>query len=534
LLKIARLPNDLRPVLATEYAHAMGNALGNFQDYWDEIYSNPRLLGGFIWEWCDQGLHKIAPDGTTFTAIGGDFGDVPNHGGFCIKGLVSAERVPFPKYWEVKKVYQPVAITGANLHPGRVAIRLLNRNAFVNLDTQELRWSVTGDGVEIQSGILPPVSVAPEQTVTVKIPVASISPADAATEYYLRVSLHTRANSLWAAAGFETAWQQLRLASPPPGKAARLPVTDYPPLALQCATNGDTINIDGSHFNLAFSRTNGTLTSLNYSGREMLAPSTPSPSGPILQAFRAPTDNDKAFGKWLARDWRAAGLTNLLRHVESFTLRQPVPWEIQLSTLVNSQVPTGGFNLVTRWTIHSNGTLDMDNQFIPYGTLPLLPRLGVVLRLSDQLERLQWLGRGPWENYPDRKESADAGLWNSTVSDQYVPYVHPQENGNKEEVRRLILSNGHNAGLEITTLAWPFAFSALHYTAADLAAVRHKHELKTRPETILSLDAIQCGLGNSSCGPGVLAKYSVPPDRTYELHLRFQAWSDLPKNTSHE
>jgi len=192
--------------------------------------------------------------------------------------------------------------------------------------------------------------------------------------------------------------------------------------------------------------------------------------------------------------------------------------------VVDSQVPAGGFKLLTQWTIHSDGTLDMDNQLIPYGTLPLLPRLGVVLRLSDQLETLQWLGRGPWENYPDRLESADQGLWKSTVADQYVPYVHPQENGNKEDVRRLILSTGHEAGLEITTLAAPFAFSALHYTAADLAAVRHNHELKPRPETVLSLDAKQCGLGNSSCGPGVLAKYSVPPDQTCELHLRFQPW----------
>jgi len=126
------------------------------------------------------------------------------------------------------------------------------------------------------------------------------------------------------------------------------------------------------------------------------------------------------------------------------------------------------------------------------------------------------------------------GLWHSTVTDQYVPYVHPQENGNKEDVRRLILSDSLDSGLEITTLAAPFAFSALHYTAADLAAARHNFELHPRPETILSLDAIQCGLGNSSCGPGVLAKYSVPPGHTYELHLRFQPWSATSAFPSHE
>ena len=120
LLEIAQRTNDNRPVLATEYAHAMGNAVGNLQDYWNEIYSNPRMLGGFIWEWCDQGLHKKLPDGRIVTAFGGDFGDVPNHGGFCIKGLVSAEREIFPKYWEVKKVYQPVQIEPVNLKPGKV------------------------------------------------------------------------------------------------------------------------------------------------------------------------------------------------------------------------------------------------------------------------------------------------------------------------------------------------------------------------------------------------------------------------------
>ena len=142
LLEIAQRTNDDRPVLATEYAHAMGNAVGNLQDYWNEIYSNPKMLGGFIWEWCDQGLHKKTAVGKTFTAFGGDFGDVPNHGGFSIKGLVNAEREIFPKYWEVKKVYQPVAIEAVNLKPGKVAVKITNRNSFLNLN--ELRSALVG------------------------------------------------------------------------------------------------------------------------------------------------------------------------------------------------------------------------------------------------------------------------------------------------------------------------------------------------------------------------------------------------------
>ncbi len=173
LLQIAQRTNDTRPVMTSEYAHAMGNAIGNLQEYWDEIYSNPRLLGGFIWEWCDQGLRKTAPDGTKFIAYGGDFGDHPNLGIFCIKGVVTSDREIYPKYWEVKKAYQSVAIAPVNLKPGKVTIKVTNRNSFLNLKEYEARWSVTdSDGKELQSGVLGPVDCAPGKTceVEIKIP----------------------------------------------------------------------------------------------------------------------------------------------------------------------------------------------------------------------------------------------------------------------------------------------------------------------------------------------------------------------------
>jgi beta-galactosidase len=528
LLEIASRTNDSRPVLATEYAHAMGNAVGNLQDYWNEIYSNPRMLGGFIWEWCDQGLHKQTAEGKTITAIGGDFGDVPNHGGFCIKGLVSAERVPFPKYWEVKKVYQPVAIEPLSLRPGKVTVRLINRHAFTDLKEEEIRWSVTADGTGIQSGVLPPVACPAGQTVNVKIPVLRIHPQNSATEYWLRVSLHTRTDSPWAAAGFETAWQQMRLDTPAARSRADMvdQVNHESPLRL--VARGDDVKIEGDNFSAAFSQMSGTLESLKYGGHELLSPASKSPAGPILQLFRAPTDNDKGFGKWLARDWRAAGLTNLVRRVESFNVRRSQAGEILITTVATSSALDGGMKMRTLWTIRGNGTLEMDNQIQSFGNLPLLPRVGIVLHLAKNLESLQWLGRGPWENYPDRKESADVGLWHSTVTEQYVPYVHPQENGNKEDVRQVILTDGIGTGLKITALGDPFAFSALHYSVADLAGTKQSYELKPRAETSLSLDAKQCGLGNSSCGPGILAKYAVSPAQMYSLHLLFQPYNSSP------
>jgi beta-galactosidase len=283
---------------------------------------------------------------------------------------------------------------------------------------------------------------------------------------------------------------------------------------------GDHVEIRGTHFSVAFSRAAGTLTSLKFGEREMLA--TNGIGGPVLQLFRAPTDNDKGFGKWLARDWHDAGLSNLVRHVDGFSVRQISDGKILIHTMVSSRAISGGYTSTVDWTVKGDGSLDMNASFAPFGTLPYLPRIGVVIRLAPELENLRWLGRGPWENYPDRKDSADMGVWSSTVTGQYVAYVHPQETGNKEDTRWLALTDARGSGLTVATEQTPFAFSSLHFTALDLATARHNHELKSRPEVILSLDAKQCGLGNSSCGPGVFEQYAVSP-QACSLKLRFSA-----------
>ena len=516
-LEIAGRTNDNRPVLATEYAHAMGNAVGNLQEYWDEIYSHPRMLGGFIWEWCDQGLHKTLPDGKTFTAFGGDFGDVPNHGGFAIKGLVNAEREIFPKYWEVKKVYQPVAIEPVHLKPDKVAVKISNRNSFFNLGKYEARWSVTGDGVVLQSGQLNPVECPPGKSVAVKIPVKKIEQPAPGVEFWLRVSLHTRTDTAWAKAGHEIAWQQMQLTVPTPA-IPKFKTSDLS--ALKLFEAGDVVNIEGTNFSVSFRRSAGTLISLNFAGRDMLAQTTNGLAGPVLQMFRAPTDNDKGFGNWLARDWREAGLTNLIRQVVAFEVSQPKSGEVKISTTATSSAATGGFKLHTTWKVHGDGSVDMDNHFEPFGELPWLPRIGVVMSVAGEFQSFRWCGRGPFENYSDRKQSADIGIWSGTVAGQFVPYVRPQENGNKEDVRWATLTDADGKGLLVVAEENPIAVSALPFTAADLISVRHNFGLKPRSETILSLDARQSGLGNSSCGPGVLERYAVPP-QPYHLHLRF-------------
>ncbi len=281
------------------------------------------------------------------------------------------------------------------------------------------------------------------------------------------------------------------------------------------------MQIDGNNFSAKFSRDAGTLISLVYNGHETIEQAKDFLGGPVMQVWRAPTDNDKGFGKWLAKDWSNAGLSNLVRHVDSFEATQPKPNEIHIVTSATSSATGGVFKLDTIWTIRGDGSVDMDNHFECSSRLATLPRLGIVLRASESLTNVCWYGRGPWENYSDRKESADMGVWKSSVDEQYVPYVRPQDNGNKEDVRWVKLTDSSGFGLEVSTEESPFSFSALHFTAADLASVRHEYELRPRPEVILSLDAKMCGLGNSSCGPGVLEKYAVKPE-SYALKLRFK------------
>jgi beta-galactosidase len=606
LLEIARRTNDSRPVLTSEYAHAMGNAIGNLQEYWDEIYSHPRMLGGFIWEWCDQGLRQTT-NGQPVIAYGGDFGDAPNLGIFCIKGIVTSDREIYPKYWEVKHVQQPVAISAEKLKLSKATLKVLNRNSFLNLTNYAVRWIVTDSfGKTVDSGVLPPVHCAPGKSVTVNIPLnmvaAGILPAvepgfqpggkkltrdiellsvrnpsanrrslpggrmPAATQLWLRVSFQTREDSPWAKAGHEVAWQQFTL--PTGGLQERLPrqsKTD----TVNLLEAGDFVKLSGTNFSATFSRTSGTLTALNFGGRELLAAN--GLSGPTLQLFRAPTDNDKGFGKWLARDWQRAGLSNLTSHVESFAIAKESPGRFKLfitftntaTVTITNGLPVATTNTVdseetdietnsvdenviqtvsvtnfvdgivtntvtrrisrlkTTWTVRAGGSLEMKNEFIPQGKLPPLPRVGIVMQLAPELENLRWLGRGPLESYPDRKASVDLGVWRSTVTQQYFPYVRPQDCGNHEDVRWAELTDAGGDGLKVSALEKPVSFSALHFTANDLASVKHYYDLQPRPEVILSIDAKVCGLGNGSCGPGVLEKYAVPPTN-YTWTVRFE------------
>lgn len=524
LLEIAERTNDNRPVMTSEYAHSMGNALGNFKEYWDEIYSNPRMLGGFIWDWVDQGIYKTLPDGRTMVAYGGDFGDKPNLKAFCFNGLLMSDRETTPKYWEVKKVYAPVLLGMENGD-----LKVTNRNHHIDLSSYRCLWTLSVDGKEKERGELILPEVAPGKTGTMTLPdFRSLSDksssnkrntgkdaAKPAADCQLKVSIVLKSDALWAKAGHEVTWEQFCLR-----KGDLLSAELANKGQLEIKEDSKTLQVSGRGFSVQWKKTvTGSMTSLIYNGKEMLAHSEDFPVQPVTQAFRAPTDNDKSFGNWLAKDWKLHGMDNPQISLESFDHQMREDGAVIVQVQTNNVYKEGKITTTSTYTIFSDGTIDLKSTFLPQGVLPELPRLGIALCLSPSYDTFIWYGRGPQDNYPDRKTSAATGLWKGTVDEQYMHYPRPQDSGNKEEVHYLMLTDKQNKGIRIDAVEEVFSASALHYTAQDLYKETHDCYLKPRAEVILSLDAAVLGLGNSSCGPGVLKKYAIGK-KEHTLHIR--------------
>lgn len=515
LLEIAERTNDDRPVMTSEYAHSMGNALGNFKEYWDEIYSNPRMLGGFIWDWVDQGIYKQLPDGRTMVAYGGDFGDKPNLKAFCFNGLLMSDRETTPKYWEVKKVYAPVEL---KMEGGE--LKVTNRNHHIDLSPYRCIWTLSVDGKEKERGELVLPEVTPGGTKTVTLPAfRSLSNMDnlkAASDYQLKISIILKSDALWAKAGHEIVWEQFCL------KKGELISSDSQMENkghMQILDENNSLSVKGRNFSATWDKTSGALASLIYNGKDILAHPSDFETQPVTQVFRAPTDNDKSFGNWLAKDWKLHGMDTPQISLESFKYETRADGAVLIRIRTGNKYQKGSVRTDYVYTVLSDGTIDLKTTFLPLGELPELPRLGIAFCFAPSYDTFTWYGRGPLDNYPDRKTSTSIGLWKGTVADQYVHYPRPQNSGNKEDVRYVMLTDKRNKGIRIDAVDNLFSASALHYTAQDLYKESHDCNLIPRREVILSLDAAVLGLGNSSCGPGVLKKYAIEK-KEHVLHIR--------------
>ncbi len=407
-----------QPFFLCEYAHAMGNGPGSLQDYWDAIYQYPRLIGGCVWEWADHGIRQKTESGEEWFAYGGDFGDTPNDGNFCIDGLTSPDRVPHPGLMEYKKVIAPVWAEAKDLTAGVVTVH--NRYDFATLAHLEATWSVLRDGITAQQGTLTLPEIPPGGAADVALPYSLPLSGDA----WLNLTWTLAADQPWAARGHEVAWAQFMLPTPP-ASAPTLKLDTLPTLTV--AETGGNWDIIGDDFRLTFSAHRGLLMDWTYQGTPLLA------SGPRLNIWRAPTDNDVH----LAGEWRKAGLDRLVSRTDSVTWERLAPSAVRVEArAVLAPVSLApAFGVTYQYTIYGTGDVLLETHVTPLRTLPPLPRLGLELHLPAGFDRFAWYGLGPHESYPDRRESVKLGVYSGTVSEQLETYIRPQENGNKSDVR---------------------------------------------------------------------------------------------------
>jgi beta-galactosidase len=468
----ARSGLQRHPLVMCEFSHAMGNSNGTLAEYWDAIEATPGLQGGFIWEWWDHGLVQELPDGTTRWAYGGDFGDEPNDGNFCIDGVVFPDRTPKPALWEHHALAAPVRVsaTPEGLAAGRLTVH--NRQDFRDLTWLRGHVEVAVEGDVVHAAEMPLPDLAPGESAPVQIPGWSSLPG-LDGEAWLTVRFVTAEAEAWADAGHEVAWAQLPLGRAPDRFAA---------FARPGNPDGPGVAIDAD----------GLLV------HELLA------APPRLALWRAPTDNDRIPG--LAAEWERLGVANLERVLESIEV-------VDGATVVRSRYRTGAGIEVPHETVLTplaGGAVRVDESAVVPDALPDLARVGTVLEVVAGLDQVEWYGRGPHETYPDRRRAGRVGRWRATLDELFTPYVRPQESGGRADVRWIALADAAGSGLRITNDR-PRQMSATRYRAADLAAATHHPELVPRPVAVVHLDAAHRGLGTASCGPDTLPEYLVGP-----------------------
>ncbi len=510
-----------KPFYISEYAHIMNNGMGNLADYWDAIEKSDNIFGGSIWEWCDQGLEKTTADGRKFIAYGGDFGDFPNDGQFIVKGVVYANRDPKPDFWEVKKVYQEISVAAvAADDAGTGEIEIFNKHFFKDLSGYDLAWELTGDGAVIGSGKLPAPAVAPRAKLPLpaliaKFSVAKSSVAKPGVDYRLRVGFRTTTDTIMGPAGYEIAAEQLAVKNPAgDAKPALAAAGDKPTVA----DNGELTTISGKDFRAVFDKKTGELTALEYAGKPVFKPG----KGPALNGFRAPVNNDR----WAMNHWFGLGLRHLKARAAAFTVEKTGGNTVRITAISDysgekaerisdygSNQPkisaTGEdlppeapvFRVVSAWTVYPDGSVARQSAISATGRDIPLAKIGFTMELPAAYSKAEYYGRGPEENYPDRKTGSFLGRYSRAVKDFFEPYAKPQDMANREDVSWVALRDESGYGVLFAGLG-KMSATVLPYTADELAAAAHPTDLPANPDrTRLDLDAAVLGLGGASCGP---------------------------------
>ena len=508
------------PYHISEYAHSMGNSLGNLADYWEAIESTNFFCGAAIWDWVDQAIDTYTPEGTKYYGYGGDHGDWPNDGMFCMNGIMLPDLTPKPQYFEVKKVYQNVGVTLNGIkdsEKGMIAdFSIFNKNYFepIARDTYDIVACLIRDGEkqeEITISLLE--DILPRMGSRCYCPVEMTQPG----EYFLNVEFRLRQDMPWARKGYVQMAEQLTLADI--SKYAGIPSAGKGALRLE--TKGDRTTVGGKDFTVTFDNRTGSLCGMQRGGRTIFK------DAPLLlSAFRAPVDNDN----WARDQWFRQGLYDLRHKVqgEPAVVRTEEGPVLITYNVVSQAAGTGGathrpgkagqpyesvaeatgegqtlsFSTKQTYKVYPDGTVVLASSIVTSDPDLPLPRLGYEIKLPAGLDQFSYYGRGPLNNYNDRKSGSFVGLYRSTVAEQFVAFPKPQSMGGREDVRWCALQDGSGNGLQFISGHGTMSASALPWSALQLTRAQHPHELPATDGTWLHLDCKVCGLGGNSCGQG--------------------------------
>lgn len=526
-----------RPFFLCEYAHCMGNALGSFDEYWKIFKSSPRMIGGGIWDYCDQALECPVPGsktGETFLAYGGCFGDMPNDGNFSGNGITTADRKMTPKLTEVKKVLQCIDVTCEGDHDlAHCNFTVVNNHDFINLNLFTPVWQITEDGTVIEEGRMRPIDAKPGESVKISVP--AFAPGDAKSrhwfahneyfgkpgaEYHVRLGFVCNEPTNWCDAGHEVAFEQFHVKPWTPAA----PVVDVTSLdKLKLKQTPAKVEVTGKGFAITIDRKTGEITQWKLGNKDLLKGQSLRPE---VHTFRAPIDNERnnwatrsrrheeawirlIEGKYTVYEVQAEQVYAACNTVTEATGWRPQVVESVCESMVSVSV-LGSFaarhnarvdHRVT-YTIYGDGTLRLDNQITPHRCPESLARIGVRLVLSDAYSQLEYAGKGPEENYSDRCNGVAFGRYQSTVCEQYHgQYLKPQACANHEQTRWVKLSDKSGVGIMAAAAdGQSMGFSALPFSDEMMASCKYNYQLKADGKTYLCLDKQQTGVGNASCG----------------------------------
>lgn len=482
---------ERKPLILCEYSHCMGNGPGDFEDYYELFEKYPEFAGGFVWEWCEHAAYDgKTSDGKERYLYGGDFGENKHDGNYCVDGLVHPDRTPTSSLFELKNVYRPVRIKYSNgklFVTNKLDFLLLNEAIYIE-------YEIKTDGRHILGGRFNDIKTTPHFTSEIPIEL----PEKYEGNTYLNVYIKSKGNSEFLNKGDLLGIEQFCLFEETP--KLNFKAADG---ILNISETDDCIKIDGAGFSYEFSKLKGTFSSLFINGKEFLEKAVE------FNIWRAPTDNDIAIKK----NWFRARYNYAFQDVRRISVK-----DYGNSAVISEQIliVASGIQKILElsvcWTVNSNGEILFECEAQKNMKLPVLPRFGIRLFLNNTLENVEYFGKGPYDSYCDKQQSAYYDLFNTTVSDMYENYIRPQENGNHLGTRYMTL-NGENMTFGATAVNKPFNFSALHFSQENLQNTLHGFELKKEPYTVLCLDYAQNGIGSQSCGPKMRPKYSFNEEK---------------------